>query len=391
MSRPIRIAFLVVDDRFDKDLPVPYFGTAPTALLKGFEELGRDQVEVHIVSCLARPLPCPEKLADNIWFHGEYVPKWGFLRTLHSGCIRAVRRMVNDIQPDIVHAQGGERWCAVSGALLPYPKLLTLHGILRVIDPLVKLQPRPYWKLQTFLERLAVPRFDGLICITSHARRQIEDWAKQTWIIPNATDPRYFELARNPSDPPVILYVGSIYSLKNQVGFVDALEPLARELKFIVRFCGHLDRNTPFGAQLGERIDRFSWCEEAGHLNREQIERELEKASLLALVSFEENCPMVILEAMSAGVPVVASMAGGIPDLIQDESNGLLCLPDNAESIRTAVRRMLTEPELAMRCANQAKEDADTRYTPKVVAEQHLKVYRDLLDQHASKRRIPKQ
>jgi glycosyltransferase involved in cell wall biosynthesis len=60
-------------------------------------------------------------------------------------------------------------------------------------------------------------------------------------------------------------------------------------------------------------------------------------------------------------------------------------LPDNAESIRTAVRRMLAEPQLARRCSDQAKEDADARYTPKAVAEQHLKVYRELLVQHPSK------
>jgi len=381
MTRPLRVAFLVVDDRFNKELAVPYFGTAPTALLKGFEELGGSEIEVHVVSCLARDLPCPEKLADNIWFHGKYVPKWGYLRTMHSGCIRAVRSMVKDINPDIVHAQGGERWCAVSGMLLPYPKILTLHGILRIIDPLVKLQPRAYWKLQTLLERIAIPRFDGTLCITSHAEKNVSDLARKTWVVPNATDPRYFGMARAPaSGPPVILYVGSVYSLKNQVGFVDALEPLAKDLDFVVRFCGTVARDTEYGASLGGRIDRHSWCEETGHLNREEIEQQLRSATMLALCSFEENCPMVILEALSAGVPVVASRVGGIPDLIEHETNGLLCDPRDPDSIRNAVRRLLTDGDLATRLAARGREGALARYTPRAVASRHLEIYRELLN-----------
>lgn len=381
MPRPIRVAFLVVDDRFNKDLATPYFGTAPTALLKGFEALGREKVEVHVISCMPRPLACPEKLADNIWFHGAYVPKWGFLRTLHSGCIRAVKRIVEEIRPDVVHAQGGERWCAVSGMLLPYPKLLTLHGILRVIDPLVKLKPRPYWKLQTLLERIAIPRYDGLLCITTHTRRQIEDLARRTWIVPNATDPRYFAIRPNPTSPPVILYVGTVYSLKNQVGFLDAIAPLAGESRFVLRFCGHVDRNTEYGAILGERIDRHDWCQEAGHLNRQQIEHELRGATMLALASFEENCPMVILEAMSAGVPVVASKVGGIPDLIEHDVTGLLCDPHDADSMREAVSRLLKNPELASELACRARTKAETQHTPLAVATRHLEVYQEMLAQ----------
>lgn len=381
MPSPLRVAFLVVDDRFNKDLPVPYFGTAPTALLKGFEELGAGEIEVHVVSCLARNLPCPEKLAENIWFHGKYVPKWGFLRTLHSGCIRAVRNMVTDINPDIVHAQGAERWCAVSGMLLPYPRILTLHGILRVIDPLVKLQPRAYWKLQTLLERIAIPRFDGTLCITTHAENSVSDLARKTWVVPNATDPRYFRIERAPAfGPPVILYIGSVYSLKNQVGFVDALEPLAKELDFVVRFCGTVDRNTEYGAALGARIDRHAWCEEAGHLSREEVKEQLKRASMLALCSFEENCPMVILEAMSAGLPVVASRVGGIPDLIDDGINGLLCDPTQPDSIRRAVQRLLTDASLAGTIGQEGRERAMARYTPRAVALKHLEIYRELIE-----------
>jgi glycosyltransferase involved in cell wall biosynthesis len=379
MSRPVRIAFLVVDDRFNKELPTPVFGTAPSALLRGFEELGREKIEVHVISCMPRVLPCPAKLAENIWFHGAHVPKWGFLRTLHSGCIRAVKRIVEEIRPDIIHAQGGESWCAVSGMFLPYPKILTLHGILRVIDPLVKLKPRPYWKLQTLLERIAIPRYDGLLCISKHTRKHVADLARRTWIVPNATDPRYFRIIPNPTFPPVILYVGTVYGLKNQVGFLDAIAPLAGESRFILRFCGHVDRSTEYGAKLGERIDRHDWCQEAGQLNRQQIEQELRSAAMLVLASFEENCPMVILEAMSAKVPVVASDVGGIPDLIENNVTGLLCDPHDADSMRDAVSKLLHNRALADALACQARIKAETQHSPLAVATRHLEIYQEMV------------
>jgi hypothetical protein len=116
-GKPIRVAFLVVDDRFGNPGPVPFFGTAPSALLQGFEELGREKIEVHVICCTQHRHPAPEKLAENIWYHQLHVPTFGFLRSLHTGCVLAVRKLLKKLQPDVVHSQGTERWCAISGAL----------------------------------------------------------------------------------------------------------------------------------------------------------------------------------------------------------------------------------------------------------------------------------
>ena len=74
-------------------------------------------VEVHVVSCTQQPMKSPIKLAENIFFHSLLVPKIGWLRTGYQGCIRAVRKKLRAIQPDIVHGQGTERDCACSYAV----------------------------------------------------------------------------------------------------------------------------------------------------------------------------------------------------------------------------------------------------------------------------------
>ena len=114
----MKIALLITDNRdpfrkYEKE--IPWFGTAPTALLEGFAKL--PDIEVHVISCTQRPMKSPAKLAENIFFHSLLVPKLGWLRTGYQGCIRAVRRKLGEIQPDIVHGQGTERDQGISAVL----------------------------------------------------------------------------------------------------------------------------------------------------------------------------------------------------------------------------------------------------------------------------------
>lgn len=377
MTRPLKIAFVVVDDRFTKSAPSPFFGTAPTALLQGFEELG-DEVEVHVICCTMGDHPAPEKIGKNIWFHAQSVPKWGFLRTLHWGCRRATRRMIDKIQPDVIHAQGTERWCAISVTGLPFPKVLTIHGYLQVIDALMKPAPRAYWKLQTLLERIAIPCFAGVVAISSNTAQRIAPFSRKTWTVPNATDDRYFSIERAPSSPPVVLYVANIMELKNQVGFLDAIAPLAEQFEFRLRFCGHIDPVSEYAKKFLARVEECPWAEFAGKVSRDGLATELKDASILALASHVENCPMVILEGMSAGLPILASSVGGVPDLISPGVNGFLCETSDPASIREGLRELLERPERAEQMGKAGRQRALERYLPVQVARRHLEIYREV-------------
>jgi glycosyltransferase involved in cell wall biosynthesis len=374
----MRVAFVVVDDRFHRPEAAPRFGTAPTALLEGFESLS-GEVEVHVVCCTPGELPRPQKLGKHIWFHSAAVPKIGFIHSLHWGCCRAVRRMIDAIKPDIVHAQGSERWCAIAASNLPYPRVLTIHGFLRMIDPLMRMRPRPYWKTQAILERLAIPRFDGVIAITHHAAAHLSDIARKTWVVPNATDSRYFTVRRHSATPPIVLYVGNIQELKNQVGFIDAIAPLAETCPFRLRICGRVDSDDAYAQTLLDRAKRHAWVEIVGHVDREKLKAELGAASILALASHIENCPMVILEAMSVGLPVVAAEVGGVPDLVEDGVNGYLCSPGIPESMRNSLRRLLEDPARATEMGAAGRDRALEHHLPTVVARQHVEIYREVL------------
>jgi glycosyltransferase involved in cell wall biosynthesis len=358
--------------------PYPRIGIAPGVLLQGFALV--PEVEVHVVSCLKEPLRSVEKIAPNIFYHGVAVPRVGWLRTGYQGCIRAVRKKLKAIRPDIVHGQGTERDCAISAIFSGFPNVITIHGNMRKIARASHARPFSFLWLSAKLEGFTIPRTDGVVCITNYTRNEVKNLARRTWILPNAVDAGFFDVQAAPdlTAPPVGLCVGTICGYKNQNAFIRALDPLAREKKFKLVFLGQPDAGD-YGREFSQLVRERPWCEHAGFANREQLKAWLKSASFLALPTREDNCPMVVLEAMAAGVPVLASKIGGVPDLIESEKTGLFCDPDRPESFRDGVARLLTDRALAQRLAATAKAEALRRFHPFVIARQHLEIYRQAL------------
>jgi len=369
-------------------------------------------LEIHVLSCTQQRMQSPEKLAENIWFHSLHVPKWGWLRTGYLGCILAVRKRLREIQPDLVHAQGTERDCAISAIFTPYPKLLTIHGNLRLIRKTVKLHP--FLLLQSFLEGFVVPRFDGVICITNYTKKAVEHEAKRTWVVPNAVDPAFLELGAKrgvvesrqqiengkptptsgprpptsdlptpisnlPSSPPlpVVLVVGTVDARKNQNVFIRALDSFVRELPFLLKFFGRCG-DDEYGKEFLSLIAERPWCHYGGMIGREELREEFASAAILALPSHEDNCPMVVLEAQAAGIAVMASNVGGVPDLIKDGVTGLLTDPNRPETMCHAVSRLVGDKVLSETLIRNGRLQAVQRFHPRVVAADHLHIYREV-------------
>jgi glycosyltransferase involved in cell wall biosynthesis len=376
----MRVAILTTDNREHHrryDMAKPFFGTAPEALLQGFASM--PDLEIHVISCTQRPMKSPEKLADNIWFHSLHVPKIGWLRTGYQGCIRAVRTKLKQIQPDIVHGQGTERDCAISAVFSGFPNVLTIHGNMRSIAHVNRAKSFSYLWLSARLERFTIPRANGVICLTRYAEEEVRDLARKTWIIPNAVDPNFLNVKRAPQPEPVILCVGNISVRKNQNAFIRALDPLARQTPFNLVFVGNASKQDAYCAEFFHLIETRPWCKHMGFADHEALKKQLAGTRLLAMPSLEENCPMAVLEAMAAGVPVVAARVGGVTDLVEENVSGTFCNPTDAESMRTAVARTLEMPDRAQARAETAKRLALERFHPRVIAARHAEIYRDVL------------
>lgn len=376
----MKIALLTTDSREhfgEYERSAPYFGTAPEALLQGLAMF--PEIEVHVISCLQKPVQSLEKLAPNIWYHALHVSKSGWLRTGYQGCIRAVRNALKQIKPDIVHGQGTERDCAISAVLSGYPNVLTIHGNMQVIAGLQNARPLSFYWLAAKLERFCLSHAGGVVCITDYTRRNVAHLSRRTWVVPNAVDASFFDIQPQAQSVPLVLYVGNISSRKNQNAFIEALDRVPEMRRRRLVFLGSKSPKDSYASQFDQLLAERPWCTYEGFADRETLKLYLSQAQLLVLASLEDNCPMVVLEAMAAGVPVIASSVGGIPELITDRLTGYLCNPTNQDSIRAALHHFLEDQNLGHVVQKAAKQKARACFHPQIIAAQHLEIYRDVL------------
>jgi glycosyltransferase involved in cell wall biosynthesis len=383
----MRIALLTNDNREIQrkyHLDRPIWGPAPEALLEGFM-LMPSQVEVHVVSCLQRlPIESPKKLAKNVYFHPLHVPNIGWLKTGYLGCVSAVRRKLRQIQPDIVHGQGTERDCAMSAVFSGLPNILTIHGHMSRIAQMTKARPLSYYWISERLEALCLGRTGGVLCLNSYTARKIGPLARQRWIVPNAVDPSFFDVVRREEDPARVLCAANINTWKNQIGLIKALDSLDLSPPFQLIFAGAGSPLHPYFREFQDVVSKRPWCQYLGALDRNSLKVEMSRATIGVLPSFEDNCPMVVLEAAAANLPFAASAIGGIPDLIVHGDNGLLFSPNKPEEIRDSIGFLLEHSQARQKLAACARRKAEANFHPRAVASEHIRIYEQLITSHES-------
>lgn len=383
----MRVAILTTDKREhfrDYTNPTPSFETAPEALLQGFAQY--PSVEVHVVSCAQRPMPSPAKLAENTFFHGLHVPKIGWLRTGYQGCIRAARRKLHEIRPDIVHGQGTERNCAISAVLSGYPNVITVHGKMTAIEELHRSPVGSFNWCAARLENFTLPRTGGIICISDYVKNLVERYRVPTWSIPNALQQKFFDFPRTfqHRDIPLILNVGVISERKRQRQTLELLCSLRQEgLNFETLFVGapNLDKRyaAPFLRELAAAQSSHGGFSHLPKLGAEDLCRLFDAASAMLHFSREETFGLVFAEALTRNLHLFASDVGGIREIASDVPGVEIFHYDDWNGAKDAVRRWIRDRRFDYVRPEEAPEGLVRRYHPASIARRHLQVYEEIL------------
>ena len=152
-----------------------------------------------------------------------------------------------------------------------------------------------------------------------------------------------------PEDGAVLLSVGELNSNKNHETVIRAIADM--DVYYIIAGNGGLQQH------LQNVIDTLDVCDRVKLLGYRCDAKELyEAADIFVFPSFREGLPVALMEAMAAGVPVVASQIRGNVDLIQDGINGFLCDPSDAHSFADRTRMLLTNDALANSFSERGKE-----------------------------------
>jgi glycosyltransferase involved in cell wall biosynthesis len=107
-------------------------------------------------------------------------------------------------------------------------------------------------------------------------------------------------------------------------------------------------------------------------------------AHVFALPSHSEGSPNVLLEAMAANLPIVATAVGGVPEMVEHNQSALLVPPNDPPSIAAAIARLLTDKDLAQQLIKNAATLVDSRYTPEKYVRSLSSLYREVIDQRIS-------
>src|SRR3954468_4332854 len=166
-----------------------------------------------------------------------------------------------------------------------------------------------------------------------------------------------------PSKPNLVVFLGRLEADKGIYDLLDALAGVRASLPDVRLACAG-DGDRIGVARYAEMLGLADAVKFTGYVGPSGKRALFESAAVLALPSYDEALPVSLLEAMSAGVPVVASSVGGIPEVVVDRVSGLLVPPGDKTSLERALTRILAEPALAARLPAAARESARTRFAP---------------------------
>jgi glycosyltransferase involved in cell wall biosynthesis len=112
---------------------------------------------------------------------------------------------------------------------------------------------------------------------------------------------------------------------------------------------------------------------------------------VLVVPSLTEGSPLVTLEAMAAGVPVVASAVGGIPDQIRHDKEGLLVPPGDTGALGDALLELLRDPDRARRLGEAGRRRAASQFSHATMVRRIEEIYRDVLGRPAAQSIAPEE
>jgi glycosyltransferase involved in cell wall biosynthesis len=379
----LKIALLTTDCREhygDYANPRPYFGAAPEALLQGFALL--PELEVHVVSCVQQPVQSPEKIAPNIFYHSLHVPKIGWMRTLYQGCIRATRKKLREIRPDIVHGQGTERDCAISAVLSGFPNMLTIHGNMRSLAEFYRAWPGSFYWLAARLEGFALRRTAGVFCNSAYTESLVLPSAQKTWWVPNALRLAFLEppLEKSVKTAAALINVGMLSPHKRQREILAMAGRLWRRgLRFDLRFAGGIETKTDYGAAFARELaeaEKSRYARHLGNLPVNELISAMDSASALIHAPMEEAFGLVVAEALARNLKFFGSRTGGVPDIADGVEGAELFAAGDWAALENSVARWI---EAGCPRPTGAAAVMCQRYHPCVIAQRHLEIYREIL------------
>lgn len=279
-----------------------------------------------------------------------------------------MRKLVREFNPDLVHVHGSRAGFFFRLAGVKIPMIYTIHGF--------------HFVYKNFVMRWFAMKSERLICrnaacVIFVCRHDLLA-AETAKLLPNDTRREVIYCGvgldeiptANPSDRSQIGFVGRLVDQKDPLLFLDCLEFLPGYEATIV---GGGDLETQVKVEIARRT--LSNVKMLGALSRRETLQALSRFAVLVLTSRWEGLPIIALEAMSAGVPVVAIDVGGISEAIEDGRAGILIRSRSAQHLADAVKRVTKDETVRATLIGEARDRVQKFFSVERMLQEISKVY----------------
>ncbi len=344
-------------------------------LCQGLAEAG---VEVHLVVAGGR-FEYADELTDariNLHLLHLYEGPIRFYRfDIHRRISKSLLAFLGQLRPEVLHCHLSHSliWASPAAARLGLKTFYTIHG-----NPAINGRGlKAWWRRREFVRAVRTSRC-RLLAVSKSAARHMEDGlglaAQSIAVQPNPIDLEKWQppLTAIISNPFGVIMVGTLYHLKRvhiAIQVLNILSTAFPEARLEIAGDG------PERANLEELVRSLGLQERVSFLGvRRDIPELLKEAGVLWLLSEREGMPMVMLEAMASGVPVVATDKPGTNEFIRDGDNGLLVPQDDHQAVAAATSRIWRDTHLRERLRANGLTYVRQFGLPNIV-QQHLAHY----------------
>jgi colanic acid/amylovoran biosynthesis glycosyltransferase len=232
--------------------------------------------------------------------------------------------------------------------------------------------PTEFYAVERFNLGGKVAAADAVICISEFCRSQLmllsppSMWDKLVVVHCGADLAHYTYRGVREIDGPAlsVLCVGRLVPRKGQLVLLEAVHLLAGDdngTSIAVTLVG----DGPAEGELRDtvaRLDIASRVQFVGAVGQEEVPRLMETHDVFCLPSFAEGVPVVLMEAMAVGLPVVSTTIAGVPELVINEESGLLVPPGRADLLANALARLVGDGELRSRLSIGGRKVVETDF-----------------------------
>ncbi len=291
----------------------------------------------------------------------------------YRGERRTVRDLITELRPDVVHTHGYRPDVVDSGVArrMGVPTVTTVHGFTRASGR---------GKVYEWVQRRWFRRFEAVVVVSEPLRREIVESGvrpERVHLVRNAWRPAKPPLGRAEArsalgldaDGSIAGWVGRFTPEKGPDVLVRALAACdTADVTLSVVGGGPMEADLRALADERRVASRVRW-----HGVVPDAGRYLPAFDALLLTSWTEGTPMVLLEAMSAGVPIITTAVGGIPDVVSEREAVLVPAGDES-ALGQALSDVLADPEGARRRCERARGRLDRDFA----VEPWVRRYRDI-------------